>query len=71
VRAATIPKPSFLGLGAYRHAFSQRNAGIGEQAERFTGARVGVLPNPSGLNAHYQLAELVHLYRRLRDAVYL
>jgi G:T/U-mismatch repair DNA glycosylase len=27
------------------------------------------LPNPSGLNAHYQLADLVALYRELRDAV--
>ena len=32
-------------------------------------AHVWLLPNPSGLNAHYQLASLVRLFAELRSAV--
>lgn len=53
---------AFLGLGAYRHAFALPTAGIGRQADTFVGARVWVLPNPSGLNANYQLGALVRLF---------
>jgi double-stranded uracil-DNA glycosylase len=60
---------AFLGLGAYRRAFAQPKAGVGPQPEPFRGAMVWVLPNPSGLNAHYQFAELVRLFRALREAV--
>ena len=56
---------AFLGLGAYRHAFARPQATLGEQAERFRGARVWVLPSPSGLNANYQMPALVQLFRRL------
>jgi TDG/mug DNA glycosylase family protein len=41
---------------------------IGEQAERIADTRVWVLPNPSGLNANYQLPDLVGLFSRLRVA---
>jgi TDG/mug DNA glycosylase family protein len=54
---------AFLGVGAYCHAFGLRNAKIGLQPESFEGAKVYVLPNPSGLNANYQLADLVKLFR--------
>jgi double-stranded uracil-DNA glycosylase len=57
-----------LGVGAYRAAFAQPKAVIGEQEERIAGARVWVLPNPSGLNANYQLNELSRLFRVLRRA---
>jgi len=57
---------AFLGVGAYCHAFGLRSAPIGPQPEPFEGARVWVLPNPSGLNANYQLAELVKLFRAVR-----
>ncbi len=57
---------AFLGVGAYCHAFSCKTAQVGLQAERFEGAEVWLLPNPSGLNANYQLAELVKLFRALR-----
>jgi len=57
---------AFLGVGAYRHAFSCKGARVGPQADRFEGARVWLLPNPSGLNANYQLPELVKLFRALR-----
>ncbi|HYT48043.1 MAG TPA: G/U mismatch-specific DNA glycosylase [Burkholderiales bacterium] len=56
---------AFLGVGAYRHAFGRPKATIGPQPEKFEAAAVWVLPNPSGLNANYQLAELVQLFRRL------
>jgi double-stranded uracil-DNA glycosylase len=59
---------AFLGVGAYCHAFSLRQARIGRQAETFEGAEVWVLPNPSGLNANYQLPELVQLFRSLRNS---
>ena len=57
---------AFLGVGAYCHAFGLRNAPIGPQSDKFEGAEVWVLPNPSGLNASYQLPELVRLFRQLR-----
>ena len=59
---------AFLGVGAYCHAFGLARAAIGEQPVRFEGARVWVLPNPSGLNANYQLPALVRLFRALRRA---
>src|SRR5689334_2676463 len=59
---------AFLGMGAYCHAFGLARAAVGEQPERFEGARVWVLPNPSGLNANYQLPELVRLFKALRQA---
>jgi len=55
-----------LGVGAYRVACGQLKAAIGEQDEHLAGARVWVLPNPSGLNANYQLPDLVRLFRELR-----
>src|SRR5438105_14561339 len=60
---------AILGVGAYRHAFAKPKAQIGEQAERIHNARVWVLPNPSGLNANYQLPDLVRLFTNLRAAL--
>ena len=59
---------AFLGVGAYCHAFGLRRAAPGLQAERLAGADVWLLPNPSGLNANYQLAALVRLFRSLKEA---
>jgi double-stranded uracil-DNA glycosylase len=58
-----------LGVGAYREAFAAPKAIIGEQANHIHAARVWVLPNPSGLNANYQLPDLVRLFRQLRAAI--
>jgi TDG/mug DNA glycosylase family protein len=55
-----------LGIGAYRTAFGRRGARIGEQPERLGSTGLWVLPNPSGLNANYQLPELIRLFRELR-----
>jgi TDG/mug DNA glycosylase family protein len=55
-----------LGIGAYRTAFGRPDARLGRQPEPFAGAALWVLPNPSGLNAHHPLPELVRLFRALR-----
>lgn len=57
---------AFLGLGAYRVGFARPGAQVGRQAELLAGAKVWALPNPSGLNANYQLPKLVELFRELR-----
>jgi double-stranded uracil-DNA glycosylase len=59
---------AFLGVGAYSHAFGLKGAKIGPQPDPFEDARVWVLPNPSGLNANYQLPELVRLFRALKSS---
>ncbi|HWV91685.1 MAG TPA: G/U mismatch-specific DNA glycosylase [Burkholderiales bacterium] len=56
---------AFVGLGAYRTAFSRPKATLGLQAEPLEGADVWVLPSPSGLNANYQLPQLVQRFRQL------
>jgi TDG/mug DNA glycosylase family protein len=58
-----------LGVGAYRTAFERRGAAVGRQDESVGGAAVWVLPNPSGLNAHYQAAQLADVFARLRREV--
>lgn len=58
-----------LGIGAFRSAFGRPRAVLGPQADPVGGAAVWVLPNPSGLNANYGIAELAQLYRELRDFV--
>lgn len=56
---------AILGISAYRTAFHQPKAVMGRQPELMSGATIWVLPNPSGLNAHYQLADLTRVYREL------
>jgi TDG/mug DNA glycosylase family protein len=58
-----------LGIGAYRTAFAQKGAVLGPQPGQLADTLVWVLPNPSGLNAHYQLANLVEHFERLRRTV--
>lgn len=58
-----------LGIGAYRTGFGRPKAMFGAQEEDLAGARLWVLPNPSGLNAHYQLDALVERFRELRAAL--
>jgi TDG/mug DNA glycosylase family protein len=57
-----------LGIGAYRVAFQQRHAQPGRQAGRIGESGVWLLPNPSGLNAHHQPAQLAGAFRELRLA---
>jgi double-stranded uracil-DNA glycosylase len=58
-----------LGISAYRTAFAQKTVALGKQSERLANAIVWVLPNPSGLNAHYHLADLVEHFQTLRQIV--
>ena len=58
-----------LGISAYRTAFAQKVIALGQQPERLANSLVWVLPNPSGLNAHYQLADLAAHFLVLRQAV--
>ena len=60
---------AFVGIGAYRTALSRPRARIGEQPEAMGRSRVWALPNPSGLQAHYQMDDLVAAYGALRRAV--
>lgn len=55
-----------LGITAYRTAFAHPAATLGQQSMSLAGAPVWVLPNPSGLNAHYTLAALAALFRDFR-----
>jgi TDG/mug DNA glycosylase family protein len=58
-----------LGVGAYRTAFSKPKATVGLQEEQIGKTMLWVLPNPSGLNANYQAADLARLFRELQEAV--
>ena len=57
-----------LGLGAYRAAWEQPQAVIGRQEKMIGQTVVWVLPNPSGLNAHYQANDLARLFGELKLA---
>jgi TDG/mug DNA glycosylase family protein len=59
-----------LGIDAYRKAFETPRAAIGKQRGTIGAAAVWVLPNPSGINAHYQMEELVRLFSALRAAAF-
>jgi len=57
-----------LGLAAFRVAFGQPKAGFGIREEHIGTSRFWILPNPSGLNASYQLPELSRMFREVRIA---
>jgi double-stranded uracil-DNA glycosylase len=56
-----------LGIGAYREAFQKPRAVLGEQPERIGATIIWVLPNPSGLNAHYPPQKLIREFKLLRN----
>ncbi|MCL4299268.1 MAG: G/U mismatch-specific DNA glycosylase [Anaerolineae bacterium] len=60
---------AILGISAYRTAFARPRAGLGQQSESLGPARLWVLPNPSGLNAHYTPTDLARIFRDFRLAV--
>jgi double-stranded uracil-DNA glycosylase len=60
---------AILGVGAYREAFGRKNAKVGRQDERIGDTEIWVLPNPSGLNAHFQKPEMANVFRELHAAV--
>ncbi len=57
-----------LGVTAFRAAFGDRRAQVGPQERTIGESRVWVLPNPSGLNAHWTAAALAEELGRLRRA---
>src|SRR5689334_23699477 len=57
---------AFVGIGPYRIVSGIKDAGVGLQKDLFGGSHAWVLPNPSGLNAHYLPAALAQLFRDLR-----
>ena len=50
------------GITAYRQAFGLPRAVVGEQPTPLAGARLWVVHNPSGLNAHHTVATLAQAY---------
>ncbi len=60
---------AFIGVTLFRAVFGRRTGqpvAVGLQEERLEGARVFVLPNPSGRNAHYSYAEMLEAFKALR-----
>lgn len=71
VRKVRKHSPKFLaivGIDAYRKAFGRPKAQPGPQPETIGNTRIWLLPNPSGLNANYQLADFVRAFSELRQA---
>ena len=56
-----------LGVGAYRTAFGRSDARLGLQSQTIGTTQIWILPNPSGLNAHYQAKDLARLFAELRE----
>jgi double-stranded uracil-DNA glycosylase len=59
---------AIVGIGAYRTAFDRPKAKMGLQDENIGDTQIWVLPNPSGLNANYQPAQLAELFAELNRA---
>ncbi|MEV0978996.1 G/U mismatch-specific DNA glycosylase [Streptomyces sp. NPDC049915] len=57
-----------VGITAYRAAFADRTAQVGPQERAIGDTRVWVLPNPSGLNAHWTVTTMAEEFARLRRA---
>ena len=60
---------ALLGVTSYRTAFRRPKATLGLQPEKLFDTELWVLPNPSGLNAHYLLPALGRLFAELREHV--
>jgi TDG/mug DNA glycosylase family protein len=59
---------AIVGIGAYRTAFERPKAKMGLQEETIDSTKIWILPNPSGLNANYQVNELTELFAELWTA---
>lgn len=55
------------GVTAYRDAFGERRAVLGRQERELQGARLWIVPNPSGLNAHQTIDTLADWYSRVAE----
>ena len=73
VRKVRRYRPRFLaivGIDAYRKAFGRPKARPGQQPETIGEAWLWLLPNPSGLNAHYQRGDFSRVFRELHEAAH-
>lgn len=59
-----------VGITAYRTAFGRPKATVGRQQEHIGDTKVWVLPNPSGLNAHWTATTLAEEFGRLHRVAY-
>ena len=57
-----------LGITSFAKAFDCRDTKVGRRPDSIGGASVWILPNPSGLNAHYQLPDFAKLFRMVRES---
>ena len=63
---------AFVGVTLFRAVFKRRPGqaiALGLQDERLEGARVFVLPNPSGRNANFSYGEMLDAFAGLRRAL--
>lgn len=60
---------AFLGKAAYKAFSGKKQITWGLQPEDFCGAKVWILPNPSGLNRGFTLSDLVVSYSELRKII--
>jgi len=63
---------AFVGVTLFRAVFERRpgeRVPLGVQPERLEGARVFVLPNPSGRNANFSYAEMLAAFRSLASTL--
>ena len=70
VRRWQPPVLALVGVTLYRSLFPRASRTppiLGLREERFEGAHVFVLPNPSGRNANYSYAEMLAAFSNLRD----
>lgn len=57
-----------VGITAYRAGFGERKAVMGPQPRKIGRTQIWILPNPSGLNAHYTVDTLADAFRELRTS---
>ena len=69
IRKFTPANLAFLGKAAYAAISLRANVEWGRQAEKFAGASIWVVPNPSGLNRAFDLAKLTEHYREVKWAI--
>jgi TDG/mug DNA glycosylase family protein len=60
---------AILGISAYRLAFNQPRAVLGQQPDSIGTTQLYILPNPSGLNAHYTPTDLARVYGEFRQSI--
>jgi double-stranded uracil-DNA glycosylase len=69
IRRYTPRFAAFTGVTAYRIAFGLKDAKVGPQDETIGSTKLWILPDPSGLNAHYPPKKLAVEFARLREAI--